>query len=339
MALKDSPQYYHEVLKRIPPRALPAFEEPEMQERVWGRSWGVHDDVGALRLCLVHRPGDEIRVMTAEKYDPSIEALIDAEAQWYFRSDRAPDLGKMQREHDQMTKALREEGVEVVEVAASPAAPKAMYTRDNAVAVRGGAIVARMGPVGRKPGTGRRGEEAHVTRAIAALGMPILRTIHGSGLFEGGSFCFLDERNAAIGLSFRQNDEAARQVEEVLSVQGVRLHRVPLTGHSLHIDSAIVMVAKGLALVNVSRLPYWFLDTLRELKIRAVDVHWADNPRVVNSHAVRPRPVLLAMNNGDGTAERLLEHGVEVVPIDYAECQTNGGGIHCSTLPLVRDRS
>ena len=62
MSLRDSGQYYHEVLKRIPPRALPAFEDEAMQERVWGRRWGVSNDVGTLRTVLVHRPGDEIGI-------------------------------------------------------------------------------------------------------------------------------------------------------------------------------------------------------------------------------------------------------------------------------------
>jgi N-dimethylarginine dimethylaminohydrolase len=338
MSLKDSPQYYHEVLKRIPPRALPAFEEEAMQERVWGRRWGVSTDVGTLRLVLVHRPGDEIRVMTADKHDPSIEALIDDDAQWYWRGDRAPDLARMQAEHDAMVGALRQDGVEVEAVDGAPADPKAMYTRDNGVVVPGGIIVCRMGPVGTRPGTGRRGEEAYVTRKLAGLGMPILRTIHGSGLFEGGSFALLDERTAMVGLGYRQNEEAARQIEEVLAVQGIRLIRVPLAGHALHLDGQLVMVDHGLALINLERTPYWVLDTLRELKIRWVEVHHADNPRVVNCLAVRPGKVLLAINNGDGTAERLVDHGVEVVPLDYAESQQNGGGIHCSTLPLVRDR-
>ena len=60
--------------------------------------------------------------------------------------------------------------------------------------------------------------------------MPILRTIHGSGLFEGGSFAFINETAAVCGLSFRQNEEAARQIEEVLAVVGVRLIRVPSPG-------------------------------------------------------------------------------------------------------------
>ncbi len=37
--IRNSEAYYHVVLERIPPRAEPAFEAPEMQERVWGRIW------------------------------------------------------------------------------------------------------------------------------------------------------------------------------------------------------------------------------------------------------------------------------------------------------------
>jgi N-dimethylarginine dimethylaminohydrolase len=336
--LQDSPQYYHEVLKRIPPRPTPVFEDPDMQVRVWGRRWGAYNDIGPLQMVLVHRPGPEMSLMTAAHYDPEIEALIDDEAQWYWRRDTPPDLQKMQREHDQMVAALRAEAVEVVYVDGSPKDPKAMYTRDTALAVRGGVIIGRLGPVGEAPGTGRRGEEAYVTRKLAELGMPILRTIHGSGVFEGGSFAFLDELTAVIGLSFRQNDAAARQIEEVLAVQGLRLIRLPLTGYSLHLDGAFVMVDKDIALVNITRLPYWFLDLLQERHIRAIEVHHADNPQVINCLAVRPGKVLLAINNGEATAERLSKAGVEVIPIDYAECQLNGGGIHCSTLPLIRER-
>ena len=247
MSLKDSPQYYHEVLKRIPPRAQPPFEDDAMQARVWGRRWGVYNDVGPLKMVLVHRPGDEMRVMSNDKYDPAIEALIDDEQQWYYRHDKAPDIARMQGEHDQMVAALRNAGAEVVYVEGAPTDPKAMYTRDNVVAVSGGAVVCRMGPMGAKPGQGRRGEEAYVTRKVAELGMPILRTIHGSGLFEGGSFCWLNERTALIGLSYRQNEEGVRQVEEVLAAQGVRLVKIDLAGYAMHIDGEILMVEQDVA--------------------------------------------------------------------------------------------
>jgi len=338
LSLKDSPQYLHEVLKRIPPRPLPLFEDPEMQERVWGRRWGVYNDVGTLKMVMVHRPGDEIKVMRKEKYDPFVEALIDDDEQWYFRSEEPPNLQEMQKEHDQMTDVLRQQGVEVVYVDGSPKDPKAIFTRDNGIAVQGGFIVARMGPVGKFPGTGRRGEEAYVSRKVSDLGMPILRTIHGSGLFEGGSFAFLNHSNAVIGLSFRQNEEAARQIEEVLKAQGINLIRVDLAGYSLHIDGVLVMLNHDLALVNTARLPYWFLDKLKELHIHYVEAHYADNPMVVNCLAVAPGKVLFAINNGEGTAERLIKNGIDLLPVDYSECQKNGGSLHCSTLPLMREQ-
>ena len=184
-------------------------------------------------------------------------------------------------------------------------------------------------------GAARRPSSA---RTIAGLGHadpahhPRQRAVRGRQLRAART------QTAVAGLSFRQNEEAARQIEEVLAVLGIRLIRVPLAGHALHIDGQFVMVDEDLALINLERTPYWFLDVLREHKIRWVEVHHADNPRVANCLAVRPGKVLIATNNGDATAERLVDHGVEVVPLDYSECQQNGGGIHCSTLPLVRDR-
>jgi N-dimethylarginine dimethylaminohydrolase len=339
MTLKDTPHYYHEVLKAFPPQAEPPFEAEAMQVRVWGRPWGVFDDVGPLKMVLVHRPDEALLQWTPEKFDPTLEAFIDRPAQRYWRGQRPPDLGKMQAEHDAMIAVLRQEGVEIASVDGIPGNPSVMYTRDTGVAIPGGAIIARMGTVGRVRGEGRRGEEALVSRRLVELGMPILRTIHGTGLFEGGSFALLNEHLAAIGLSFRQNTEAARQIAEVLRVVNVKLIEIPLTGHSLHLDGAFVMVDKDLALVNSTRLPYWFLGLLEEQKIRTIEVHHADDPRVCNSLALRPGRVLLAINNGTGTAERLTQAGVEVVPLDYSECQKNGGGIHCSTFPLIRERS
>ncbi len=335
--LRSSDAYYHVVLERIPPRAEPPFEDPEMQARVWGRAWGVTNDVGRLRLCVVHRPGPEMAVIDGAKYDPTIAALIDDEQQWYWRDRTPPDVALMQAQHDGLVAALEAEGVEVVAVDGPPGDPKAVFTRDQAIAVRGGAVICRMGPVGREPGYGRRGEEAYITRLIASLGMPILHTIHGAGLLEGGSFCFLNETTAAVGMSFRQNEAGARQIEQVLAEQGVRLIRVPLTGHSLHLDGALVMVDHDKALIHLPRLPYWMLETLADLGIEPIHV-WPTEQKAVNCLAVRPGRVIIAAGC-PRTVERLKRAGVETVEIPYDEVLKNGGGIHCSTLPLVRDPS
>lgn len=333
--IRNTEAYYHVVLERIPPRAEPAFHAPEMQERVWGRRWGVTNDVGALKLIALHRPGDEMKTIDPDKYDDSIEALIDDREQWYWRDTTPPDIELMQEQHDSLRAALEREGVEIVEISGSSGDVKSVFTRDMAIAMNGGAIICRMGPVGVEHGYGRRGEEAYVTRTLANLGMPIVRTITGTGLLEGGSFCFLNESTAAVGMSFRQNEEGARQLEEALATTGVRLIRAPLTGHALHLDGGIVMVDHEVALINVTRLPYWFLDVLRHLGIRPVHV-WPTEAHAVNSLAVRPGKILIS-EGCPRTRERLLEAGVESVEIAYSEIRKNGGGIHCSTLPLIRE--
>lgn len=333
--LRESEAYYHVVLERIPPRAEPAFESPEMQRRVWAREWGVSNDVGRLRLCVVHRPGDEIDTIDGSRYDPELDALISDREQWYWRDSTAPDLGRMQREHDALVNALRDEGVEIAVVDCSPGDPKAVFTRDQAIAVKGGAIICRMGPVGEEPGFGRRGEERFITRLLAELGMPILRTVHGTGLFEGGSFCFLNAEVALAGMSHRQNEAGARQVEQVLAEQGVRLVRVPLTGNALHIDGGIVMVDDDKALVNMTRLPYWLPEMLAGLGIDLIHA-WPAEPWSVNCLAVRPGRVIIP-DDCPRTVERLHGAGVETIEIPYSEIRKNGGGIHCSTLPLIRD--
>ena len=334
--IRNSEAYYNVVLERIPPRPEPAFEDAAMQGRVWGRQWGVANDVGQLKLVALHRPGDEMATIDPDKYDDTIEALIDDREQWYWRDERGPDIALMQRQHDALRAALEAEGVQIVDVGGSMGDVKAVFTRDQAIAVDGGAIICRMGPVGVERGYGRRGEESYITQVIAGLGMPILRTIHGTGLVEGGSFCFLTPKVAAIGLSFRQNEEGARQLEDVLRVTDTRLIRVPLTGHALHIDGAIVMVDHDKALINMARLPYWFLDELKQLGIQTIHV-WPSEGHAVNCLAVRPGRVLIS-EGCPRTRERLQSAGVESIEIDYSEIRKNGGGIHCSTLPLVRER-
>ncbi|MDR3331908.1 MAG: amidinotransferase [Synergistaceae bacterium] len=335
--MRDNSMYYHIVLARIPPKPFPPFEEEEMQHRVWGRVWGVYNDVGTIKTILMHRPGQELERITADKYDPSIDALIDDAEQWYFRSEQGPDIPGMQAEHDALVKIMRDNGVEVIFVEGNPKDPNAMFTRDMGMVVNGGIIISRMGPVGKEFGTGRRGEEAYITRKVAEIGMPILHTIHGGGLMEGGSFCFLTDKTAAIALSKRGNETAVKQVRNVLDIQGVDLMEIPLVGYSMHIDGAIVMVDHDKAIINIERLPYWFADKLQELGIQAIHADYRDAKLAVNCIALRPGKIIMD-ELAPWSAERLTAKGVEVITTAYKECRKHGGGIHCSTLPLVRER-
>jgi arginine deiminase len=193
----------HRIIRAEP---HPAFEEPAMLQKVWGRRWGVSNDVGRLRTVLVCRPGREWEIMmSGGTFVPEADAWVGPDNMWYWNGRKRPDLAKAQAQHDALTDALRAEGVEVVCVENPlPHMTRSVFTRDNAIITKGGAILCRMGV------SYRRGEELPVMRTLAGMGMPILHTIHGTGLMEGGSFLWLNEKTAVLAVGHRSNPEGAR---------------------------------------------------------------------------------------------------------------------------------
>jgi arginine deiminase len=69
------------------------------------RAYGVGSEVGPLRTVLLHRPGDEIRRLTPRNND---ELLFDG----------VPWVARAQEEHDAFAQALRDRGVEVLQLRA-----------------------------------------------------------------------------------------------------------------------------------------------------------------------------------------------------------------------------
>jgi len=328
-AAERQPFGYH--LSLCPAVPEPAFEDPGELEQVWGRRWGAHDEVGKLRVVLMRAPMGEWAAVREDAWNEAAGALVDPGGMWYWESRTAPDLDLVAAQHRGLVDALRTNGVDVllIEERGPEHLTRPLYTRDPLVTVPGGAVIGRLAPAM------RRGEEPLVTRAVAAAGMPILQTITGTGLLEGGSFIKLRPGVAAYGTSIRCNDEGARQLREVTDRLGIELIVVPMVGWSIHLDGHLGMVSPDAALVDVNGLPYWFLDRLAELGIEAIacptDEEWA-----INSLVIEPGKVLMA--DGYPRSRELLERrGIEVVTVAYDEIQKGGGGVHCSTMELVRD--
>ncbi len=309
----------------------PAFDSAEMQERVWGRQWGITNDTGRLRTVLLHRPGDEMLTVDDQYRLPDVPALVHPERKWYFWGESSPDLAQMQREHDALTDVLRANDVEIVWLDdPRPDDINAMFTRDMMISVPGGAIIGRMGPLM------RRGQELNVLRTLARIGMPVLHTVHGTGLFEGGSYAMLNETTAVCSIDHRDNEEGADQVEQVLNRLGIELLRVQGRGWSCHIDGELVMVDHDTALIAPHKLPYWFLEKLKDLGIRAIDVHPSEDQFATNCLVLAPGKLIIA-DDCPHTAERLQAAGIEPILIPFSECHKNGGGLHCASMPLFRE--
>jgi N-dimethylarginine dimethylaminohydrolase len=312
---------------RMATAAEPPFHDE--LEAVWGRPWGAHDEVGRLECVLVRPPGPALELIRADAWDETAQALVDPDGGWYYTRRRPPDLARAAAQHEGLVAALRAEGVEIVRAAPMRARfPKAMYVRDPMITVPGGAIITRTAV------RMRRGEEADLTRTVAAAGMPILATLTGTATLEGGSFVKLRDGLAALGTSIRCNPQGAQQLERILEQIGWRLLVVPLPGYTIHLDLHLAMLDADLALADPAGLPYAFLTELGALGIELVTVD-PDELWGVNLLALGPRRVLMAAGS-PRTAQRLADHGVEVVTVDYDELHPNGGGVHCSTMELIR---
>ena len=323
---------YTQTVKHFAAGAEPPFEDPAELMASWGAVWGLDNDVGRIRSILMHRPGPEMNVVDPAHRLPEIGSYGDPAVGWYFQSDTLPDLPLMQPQHDNFVAKLQAEGVEIHYLDGDAGIRlKQTYTRDPFIMVKGGAIICRMGA------RIRRGEELATTRTLARIGVPILRTISGSGVMEGGSFAWLNAKTCAIGIGVRVNREGAEQVGEVLRRQGVELLIVELTGYDIHLDVSFLMIDRDLALLNPMGLPYSFLEQLTARGIRYIEIDPADDPWINNSLAIAPGKLLMPEGASNRTLDRLAAHGVTWTTIPYAAVQKNGGGLHCSTTPLRRD--
>ena len=129
--ITESEYRYNMLIKTFASRPEPAFETESEQVEVWGQNWGCNSDVGNLRKVLMHRPGDELKIVDPAKKLPDIGAYGDPDKGWYWRGDVVPDLEAQQAQHDGLVEALREEQVEVVFLdCCAPGKMKSIYTRD-----------------------------------------------------------------------------------------------------------------------------------------------------------------------------------------------------------------
>jgi N-dimethylarginine dimethylaminohydrolase len=333
MSIMSADDYsYNQLMKAFPSLAEPTFESEEMQTLVWKGQWGCTNDVGRLRMVLMHRPGEEVNRVRSSTFIPEIGAHGNIAEGWYWRGKEPPDLAGMQSQHDALVQALRDEGVTVVYLEDVPERQhKSISTRDVAIGVDGGAIICRLGT------RYRRGEELAATRTLAKLGIPILRTIHGSGIVEGGSFAWLNSKTAVLSVSTRVNGEGARQVDEVLRATGVELIQVPLTGYRQHLDGVMTMIDVDTVLINPLTTPYPLIERMNAMKFRIIELAPEDHAFTINCLAVAPGRVLMS-EASPRTLERLDHAGISVVQVPFDKVYRGGGGIHCSTAPLARDR-
>lgn len=287
----------------------------------WWGDWGVSSECGTLRAVLLRRPG------------PELDAIEDFE-KVQMRADLDPDRARAQ--HDDLVSAYRSHGVAVHCVENGRLdKPNSFFLRDLMLMTPEGAIVTR------PASTVRAGEERFVAEALARLGVPILMTVHGRGTFEGADVTWIDEDLCFLAEGLRTNEDGANQVERMLREIGVaNVVRVGLPWGAMHLDGLLNILDRDLAVVWPRRTPTKVVQVLRERGFRFVtveDEHEAHHCLPMNFVALAPGKVL--MPAGGARMQAAYEAaGVECHTVEIGELIKGGGGIHCMTGFLKRER-
>jgi len=285
----------------------------------WG-DWYCDSEVGKLRAVLMHRPG------------PEIDAVKDPAAV-RFKALMKPD--KARKQHDALAEIYRSHGVSVHYVEETRIdRPNSLFMRDQVLMTPEGAIVCRPAM------EARRGEERYAAEALGRLGVPVIKTINGEGIFEGACLMWVNRRTVVIGTGCRANAAGAHQVERELRNLGVEtvLHFQIPYGHA-HLDGIMNFPDRDKVMIFPWEVPYDVCKPLMDMGFTVIE-----NPHVdevehsfgINFVALEPGRIV--MPSGNPKTRSLLEKtGVECIEVDVTEIIKGWGAIHCMTAFLRRD--
>lgn len=241
------------------------------------------------------------------------------------------DNPKMMAEFQNLIEVYKTCGVEVIVADTPQEVPEAIFARDFGAHIGPGYIL------GRFASSVRAKERNFYEKLMRDLGYEKLTQV-SQGYFEGGDFAFIDERTLAIGLFDRTNDLGLLELRESLEPLGYEVYGVPGKPDYLHLDMCFNLVRPDLAIGYREGLPQVFLTLLDAKGIHLI----SGNEAMIFQHAYNVQALgegrVLSLKQNDFINEQMHQHGLEVIEVDIREILKAGGGIHCMTFPLERDR-
>lgn len=283
---------------------------------IWG-SFGIDSEYGTLRSVLLHRPGPEI-----VSDDPNGAQMLDR-----------VDAARAGRQHDAIVETYRANGTEVNLIEPPPVPrPNQMFMADLFAMTPEGAILAR--PASEV----RAGEERVAAAGLAAAGVPILRSISGTGTFEGADLMWLSPGHVLIGRGLRTNAEALDQIVDVMAAMDVAATRVDLPIGTMHLMGMLRILDRDLAVAWPTRLAVAAVEALED---EGYEVHFLpDHDEAVGGFALNgvtlgPRRFLMAA--GNPVTQSFYEAlGVTCTTVEVDELAKASGAIGCLTAVVSR---
>ena len=286
---------------------------------IWGKC-GISTEWSRLKAVLLHLPGKELAASDNPDEVQMLESI---------------DIGKAQAQHDAMAEAYRNAGAKVHYVEPEgEASPNQIFVADLVFMTPEGALLAR------PASTVRAGEERWVARRLAELGIPIIRSIRGTGTFEGADAMWINPQTVILGRGLRTNDEGAAQVTSTLNEMGVDVIQVDLPVGTMHLMGMLRIVDYNLAISQSYRLVHRGVDALKEHGLNTVyipDEDEASDNKALNFVTIAPREILMVA--GNPITQAFYEGlGITCHVVELNELVKAAGAIGCLSGILEREK-
>ncbi len=283
----------------------------------WG-DWGVCSEVDTLKAVLLRRPGKEI------------ENFVAKEVRF---SDEPINIDLMRKQHDEVAQIYRDFGAKVFYVENQREdRPNAVFCRDLMFMTPEGAIITRPAMAA------RRGEERYIAEALAKLGVPVLRTIAGDGMFEGANAMWVDRHTCVVSTGVRCNKSGFEQVKYELERMGVEVYHMQQPYSNIHIDGLMNPASNDIMLMHASQVPYDIVDMLKKKGYKMLEAPSRTEVReTFGCNFVALEPGYILMPEGNPRTQELLEkNGIKVKTVNISEIMKGKGALHCITAYLKR---
>ncbi len=257
-----------------------------------------------IREILAHRPNVEIHSM-----------VKDFEK---FSWKEMPTLEKLQKEHDMLIEALREEGIKInYTLKTIQSKPNLVFIRDSAFILDGKALILRLTSI-------RQGEELLVKERIFQLGIKIVGQLIYPCILEGSNIFLIDKKTALIGIDERGNLDGANKFKEIFKLEVYPIRQEKISENFNLIDKTAVISEEIVDSQLYNFLKENEFDIIianrKESESGAIEFLQIDSNKLINFKC--------SLN------KKLEKNGFDVVELEFKEFLKSSRGIKSLVLPL-----
>ena len=226
----------------------------------------------------------------------------------------AVDLERAREQHAGYIRALRQSGVDVLELPPDDVHSDAVFVQDRACILGQRAIFSRSAV------PSREGEEAPILEVLQRH-FPVA-TLEAPAFLDWGDVLIAEDR-LFVGLSERSNEEAVSQLQSILTPPW-RIAGVPLPGNLLHLLSGCSYLGDG-SLLAVGSLAGF----AKEHQFTVVPVP-SDEEAGANVLALESGVIVPA--GYPRTAGEIARTGRRVCAVSMSEFEKRDGGVTCLSI-------